>query len=228
MKPVVKNICNALAFLIVLPCFLVHRLASIVVDSQQVFSGWSQFLCLIPGLPGSYLRRAFFRLIFPRVGKDVCVSFGVVFSHPTAELGHTVYIGPFCCVGDVTLENDVLIGSHVSITNGSAQHGTDRLDIPIREQPGIWPRVTIGEDTWVGDRAVVMANVGKKCIIGAGAVVTQPIPDYAVAVGVPAKVVRFRKEQLDDELTRQDTLQALHEECAEVPMISALCQEGKY
>jgi acetyltransferase-like isoleucine patch superfamily enzyme len=93
------------------------------------------------------------------------------------------------------LEDDVLLGSHVSITNGGAQHSIERLDIPIREQLGTWPRVTIGEDTWIGDRAVVMAHVGRHCVIGAGSVVTTPIPDYAIAVGVPARVVRFRHQE---------------------------------
>jgi acetyltransferase-like isoleucine patch superfamily enzyme len=102
-------------------------------------------------------------------------------------------VGPYCCLGEVTLEDDVLLGSHVSITNGAAQHGIERLDIPIREQPGTWPRVTIGKDSWIGDRAVVMADVGKHCVIGAGSVVTTPIPDYAIAVGVPARVIRFRQ-----------------------------------
>jgi acetyltransferase-like isoleucine patch superfamily enzyme len=139
-----------------------------------------------------YLRRAFYSLVFPRCGADCCLGFGTVFSHPTAEVGRTVYVGPYGCLGEVTLEDDVLIGSHVSITNGAAQHGTERLDIPIREQPGVWPRVTIGRDTWIGDRAVVLADVGRHCVIGAGSVVTRPVPDYAIAVGVPAKVVRYR------------------------------------
>jgi virginiamycin A acetyltransferase len=64
--------------------------------------------------------------------------------------------------------------------------------VPIREQPGVYPRVTIGRDSWIGDRAVIMADVGKHCVIGAGAVVTKPIPDYAVATGVPARVVKSR------------------------------------
>jgi virginiamycin A acetyltransferase len=76
--------------------------------------------------------------------------------------------------------------------NGSAQHGTQRLDLPVREQPGVWPHVTIGRDSWVGDRAVVMADVGRHCVIGAGSVVTKPVPDLAIAVGCPAKVVRYR------------------------------------
>src|SRR5262249_5471102 len=156
------------------------------------FPPWSQAFSLLPGFPGVYLRRAFYRLVLPRCGPGACISFGVIFSHPTAEVGRCAYVGPFCCLGDVTLEDDVLIGSHVSITNGTGQHGIDRLDVPIREQPGVWPRVTIGRDTWIGDRAVIMADVGKHCVIGAGAVVTRPIPDYAIAAGVPARVVKSR------------------------------------
>jgi len=94
----------------------------------------------------------------------------------------------------VTLEDDVLVSSHVSIINGGAQHGIERLDIPIREQPGTWTRVTVGRDTWIGEHATVMADVGKHCIIGAGSVVTKPIPDYAIAVGNPARVIRFRNQ----------------------------------
>jgi acetyltransferase-like isoleucine patch superfamily enzyme len=193
MKRLLKTLVNALALGLVLPFFLGFRLGSLFLGSRQAFPGWSQALSLLPGLSGIYLRRAFYSLIFPRCGADACISFGTIFSHPTAEIGRSTYIGAHCCLGDVTLEDDVLIGSHASISNGGAQHGTERLDIPIREQPGKWPRVTIGRDTWIGDRAVVMADVGKHCVIGAGSVVMSPIPDYAVAVGVPARVIRYRR-----------------------------------
>jgi virginiamycin A acetyltransferase len=192
MKRVLKAVASGLALAAVLPCFLGFRLGSLLLGPAKAFPGWSQLFSLPPGLVGVYLRRAFYSLVFPRCGADCCLSFGTVFSHPTAEVGRGVYVGVSCCLGDVTLEEDVLLGSHVSVTNGSAQHGTGRLDIPVREQPGVWPRVTIGRDTWVGDRAVVMADVGKHCVIGAGSVVTRTIPDYAIAVGVPAKVVRYR------------------------------------
>jgi acetyltransferase-like isoleucine patch superfamily enzyme len=128
----------------------------------------------------------------PACGADACLSFGTVISHPTARIGRSVYVGVYCVLGDVTLGDDVLLGSHVSIINGNRQHGIDRLDLPIREQPGEWPRVTIGCDTWIGERAVIQSDLGRHCVIGAGAVVTQPIPDYGIALGVPAKVVRYR------------------------------------
>ena len=52
-------------------------------------------------------------------------------------------------------------------TKARLQHGIERLDVPIREQPGTWARVAIGRDSWVGDRAVVLADVGCHCVIGA-------------------------------------------------------------
>jgi virginiamycin A acetyltransferase len=192
MKLVVKTAAHALALLLVLPGFLLYRLSIVFLGTQKAFSGWSQSFSLVPGVCGVYLRHAFFRLIFPRCGTDACISFGTVFSHASAELGRSVYVGPFCSLGDVTLEDDVLLGSHVSIANGGSQHGIDRLDIPVREQPGKWARITIGRDSWIGDRAVILANVGKHCVVGAGSVVTKALPDYAIAVGVPAKVVRYR------------------------------------
>jgi acetyltransferase-like isoleucine patch superfamily enzyme len=193
MKKTVKVLADGVALALVLPCWLGFRLGSLVLGWPRAFPGWSQALSLFPGLLGVYLRRAFYRLALPRCGADTCLSFGVIFSHPTAEVGRSVYVGPFGCLGDVTLEDDVLIGSHVSVANGGAQHGISRLDIPVREQPGVFPRVTVGRDTWIGDRAVVLADVGAHCVIGAGSVVTKPVPDYAIAVGVPARVVGSRK-----------------------------------
>ena len=192
MKALLKRIANGLALLAVLPGFLAYRLGCLLLGPARAFPGWSQAFSLVPGLCGVYLRRAFYHLVLPRCGQDACLTFGTVFSHPAAEVGRSVYVGLFCCLGDVTIEDDVLLGSHVSVANGGEQHGIERLDVPIREQPGRWPRITIGRDTWIGDRAVVLADVGNHCVVGAGSVVTRPIPDYAIAAGVPAKVIRYR------------------------------------
>lgn len=192
MKRLLKALVLGLALLLVLPAYLLYRLGRLALGPEKAFAGWSQAFSLVPGLTGVYLRWAFYRLVLPRCGAGACISFGTVFSHPTAEVGRNVYVGVYCCLGDVTLEDDVLLASHVSVANGGAQHGTERLDVPVREQPGVWPHITIGRDSWVGDRAVVLADVGNHCVIGAGSVVAKPLPDYAIAVGVPAKVVRYR------------------------------------
>jgi acetyltransferase-like isoleucine patch superfamily enzyme len=127
------------------------------------------------------------------------------------SLGRSVYIGNYCSIGDVTMEDDVLIASHVSIMNGCRQHGTERLDIPVREQTGVYEPVTIGCDSWIGERATVAANVGRHCIIGAGALVLSPVPDYSIAVGVPARVIRDRRQpqptnDIEASLDRADSM----------------------
>jgi virginiamycin A acetyltransferase len=192
MKRMLKALANGLALTLVLPAMVAYRLASYLIGAEKAFPGWSQAFSLLPGLSGVYLRRAFYRLVLGQVGPDACLSFGTVFSHSTARVGKSVYVGLYCCLGDVTLEDNVLLGSHVSVMNGGSQHGIERLDVPIREQPGSWPHITIGQDSWIGDRALVLANIGKHCVVGAASVVTKPLPDYAIAVGVPAKVIRYR------------------------------------
>src|SRR5688572_4423119 len=141
MRRALKKTADAIARFVILMPVTCYKLSVLVLGAEGVFPGWSHSFALIPGISGNYLRRAFYRWSLPACGRDVCISFGTVISHPTAELGEKVYVGVFCMLGDVTLHDDVLVGSHVSIINGRRQHGIDRLDIPVREQPGEFPRV---------------------------------------------------------------------------------------
>lgn len=192
MKFWLKRLGDALALTAVIPAWVACRAAALIFGPQQAFAGWSQAFSLLPGVSGVYLRRAFYWLMLPQCGEGACLTFGTVLSHPTARIGRNVYAGTFCVLGDSTLEDDVLIGSHVSIINGGAQHGIERLDIAVREQQGRFPRVTIGCDSWIGDRAIVMVDIGKHCVVAAGAVVTKPVPDYAIVAGVPARIIGSR------------------------------------
>jgi len=194
MKCLLKSAADRIAGILTLPCALGYWLGRAFAGSARAFAFWSQLMSLLPGMIGIYLRRAFYRWVLPRCDEDASIGFGTVLSHPTARIGRTVYVGPFCVLGEVTLEQDVLISSHVSIINGSRQHGIERLDVPVREQPGQWPHITIGRDSWIGDRAVILADVGRHCVVGAGSVVTRPLPDFAVALGVPASIVRYRND----------------------------------
>ena len=198
MKQLAKAIARFGFAVLAFPMTVSFQLGSMLLGKQAAFRAASEYMSLLPGTLGVYLRFAFYRQVLSRCGDDACVSFGTVFSHPTMEIGRSVYIGNFCSVGDVTLEDDVLLASNVSIMNGSKQHGIERLDVPVREQPGVFERVTIGEDSWIGERAVVSADVGKHCVVGAGAVVTKPVPDYAIVAGVPAKVIGDRRDLAAD------------------------------
>ncbi len=199
MKAAAKRLVIGVATVLVFPSILLYWLTCRVSSTLRVFPNWSQLYCLVPGLLGIYLRQAFFRWILNRCGRDIWIGFGTLFSHPGIKIGNAVYLGNYCSIGEVDLGDDVLVASHVSIMNGPNQHGIDRLDIPIREQPGEWKRISVGEGSWIGERAIVMADIGKGCVIGAGSVVTKPIPDYAIAVGVPARILRYRNQPPQNE-----------------------------
>ena len=194
MKQAVKYTIRLLCLLAVSPAVLCSQLQAALMGKEKAFPGWSQLFSTIPGLSGVYLRHAFYYCILQRCDPDASIGFGTLFSHPGAAIGRTAYIGNYCSIGDVEIGADVLIASHVSIMNGCNQHGIDRLDVPVREQIGDYPKVKIGKDSWIGERATVAASVGNHCVIGAGSLVLEPLPDYSVAVGVPAKVIRDRRE----------------------------------
>jgi acetyltransferase-like isoleucine patch superfamily enzyme len=108
----------------------------------------------------------------------------------SANIGMHVHIGTH---GQLTIGRFCIIAAFCFI--GGTFHRTERLDIPMALQ-GVDRRggVTIGDDVWIGAGSVVLdgVKVGNGAIIGAGSVVTRDIPPYAVAVGVPARVVRYR------------------------------------
>src|SRR4051812_9489856 len=119
----VKRAATCFAFCAVFVPFMCYSFLAMILGQAHAFPAWSQLFSLLPGTTGVYLRRAFYRLVLPLCGRDACISFGTVVSHPTAAIGDRVYIGIGCMIGDATLEKDVLVGSHVSIINGRHQHG---------------------------------------------------------------------------------------------------------
>ena len=149
-------------------------------------------LSLLPGRSGNYLRVGFYRFALDQCDPTATICFGTLFSKTGAKIDKHVYIGPRCMLGLVTLEEDVLLGPAVQIPSGPMTHGIERLDTPIRLQPGNRERITVGTDTWIGAQSIVLANIGSQTVIGAGSVLTKEIPASVVAVGNPAKVIRER------------------------------------
>lgn len=134
-----------------------------------------------------------------RCGKNTNIERYAYFT-PGLTLGDRSGIGIRCEIyGEVTIGRDVMMGPEVVIyTSG---HRFDRRDIPMMDQGSTDMRpVTIGNDVWIGRRAIIMPGVtiGDGCVIGAGAVVTKDVPPHCIVGGVPAKVLKSRRGLSED------------------------------
>ena len=93
--------------------------------------------------------------------------------------------------GDIVIGNGCLFAKGVSVF--SHNHGMNpESEIYYMDQPLLLKNVRIGDGCWLGEDVLVLPGktIGTKCIIGAGSVVANDIPDYSIAVGNPAKVVK--------------------------------------
>jgi len=163
-----------------------------------------------------------------RIGDDVTIDDQVVLdakgtSNRGITLGNGVFLGRgtilSCKDGDITLGDNVNIGFYSEIFSGSSvtvgRHGLfaaytylvggghefERADRAVLEQPRSSKGIALGDNVWLGAGAKVLDGVrlGNDVVVGAGAVVTSDLPDGAVAVGIPARVVR-RRESVPDPL----------------------------
>lgn len=198
MRDTVKAATRALAWLAVTPSVLSWRVRSLAIGPDRALEASTQAWACVPGLTGQYLRRAFLSRTLRSCAPNATIEFGTLFSSTKASIGDRAYIGPRCHLGWVTIEQDVLLAAGVHVPSGARTHGMDDLTIPIRDQPALKTAVRIGAGSWVGSAAVVLADVGRDAVIGAGAVVTRPIADRAIAGGVPARVLRTRDAHINE------------------------------
>ncbi|QEG36042.1 acyltransferase [Bythopirellula goksoeyrii] len=187
IKSIIYVICKALVSPLAIPVRLLERW-----DRQEnLFQFASQFMSIFPGIPGEYLRRAFYIWVLDCLTPGPTIGFGTIFAQRNTAIGKNVYIGPFCNIGSSAIGDDVLIGSNVSIASPRI-HGIDSLDVPIRLQDGKVEKISIGNGSWIGNGAIILSDVGAECVIGAGTVVAKACEQNGIYVGNTARLVRFR------------------------------------
>jgi len=196
MTTILKKIALFCSFIIVCPLVLLTKTGDIL-KPDTFFNTFSCALSLIPGKIGSYIRVAYYMATIKKISPDVTISFGSFFSRRTAEIGRNVYIGAYCILGNVDIKDNVLIASRVSIPSGRYQHG-DSSSFSDEMKGTKFDKVTVGRQTWIGEGAIVMCDVGDNCIIGSGSVVTRSIPNNTVAVGNPTRPIKERKNKLNE------------------------------
>lgn len=126
-------------------------------------------------------------------GKNVNFEHGARFDSD-ASIGDNSGIGINCLVaGRAAIGNDVMMGPECILYSRNHAHGS--IDVPMNRQGFEEERpVRVGDDVWFGARVIVLpgVSIGSHCIIGAGAVVTKDVPDYAIVGGNPARILRMR------------------------------------
>jgi maltose O-acetyltransferase len=154
-----------------------------------------------PPLPGGNIsmriREYLVRRIFKKCGTDIKIHGRVHFGS-----GYKIEIGNYSSLNiGAYISNDTIIGENVMMGPGvtilSSSHATARTDVPMREQ-GMNPSkpVVIEDDVWIGTKSVILPGVriGAHSIVGAGSIVTKPVPQFCVVAGNPARLIRYRNE----------------------------------
>ena len=144
------------------------------------------------------LRCEFLGRTLPACGSGLCVFPGTIFYYPkNIEIGTDVFINTNVKISApalVTIGDYALIGPNVVINSGN--HRYSQPEVPIRRQGHSLKEIRIGRDVWIGAGAVVTAGVviGDGAIVAAGAVVTKDVPSMSIVGGVPAEIMRWRRQ----------------------------------
>lgn len=189
-KYTVKRSLNILCKLVMLPLAIPCLLEkSIWPQSELIFNFCAQMIALLPGIPGVFLRRAFYSWTLDHCSLNCHIGFGTIFSHRQARVEDNVYIGNYALIGSVHLQAHCLIGSRTSILSGKALHvvGDDGLWTPYTADR--LTQVVLGHNVWVGESAVIVADIGDNSMVGAGAAVTTAVKSGIIVTGNPARYV---------------------------------------
>lgn len=128
-------------------------------------------------------------------GKNINVEQDANFGNGSGiQIGDNSGIGVRCSIrGPLIIGDNVMMGPEVIVI--TSNHNFSRIDIPMNFQGSLpQKQVVIGNDVWIGTRAIILPGVkiGNGAIVGAGSIVTKDIPDYAIVGGNPARIIRFR------------------------------------
>lgn len=198
LKTTVKLVVQAVSVLIAFPFALLTGFGRF----ELLFQFFAHAFASIPGVLGDYLRVAYYFLTLDQCALNSRISFGTFFAQSSSVVHPGVYIGAYCVLGTCNIGERSQIASHVQVLAGRHQHSRSADGRIMGADKTSFTTITIGSDCWIGASAILTADVGERTTIGAGAVVTRPMPSDVVAAGNPARVLKPRTSvSLEQEVT---------------------------
>jgi virginiamycin A acetyltransferase len=192
MRHVIKSLLNLLSLILVLPLIIVCKLEEIIFskNAELIFHTCTHILAIFPGLPGVFLRRAFYSQTLDECSQHCHIGFGSIFSHRSTTVEKHVYIGSYSIIGSSHLGEHCLIGSRVSILSGKELHvlGDDGMWTPYSAER--LNQIKLAKNVWVGEGAIIAADIGEGSIVGAGSVITTNVKPRIIVTGNPARFVK--------------------------------------
>lgn len=162
-----------------------------------MFDFFAQLYSMVPGIIGVPIRASFYKQTLSRSYMDLFIGFGSFITKIETRLGKGVLINGHSTIGLADLGDGVVVANFVSVLSGSQQHNFSDISKGILEEEGVYRRIIIENDVFIGDHSQVMADIGEKTIVGAGSVVTKELPSLSFVGGNPAKVIKKRVAESD-------------------------------
>lgn len=194
MRKTIKTIIFCFIYVLILPFGGLSRLAYKLLGWTVPFHFFAESFSLIPVHFGLVIRAAFYCQTLKKCHRDLVIMFGSHFTKMDSIVGRRVIISGHTTIGLVDIADNATVGGHVSILSGRHHHNFSDVDNDVFSGESRFVMLSIGKNSFIGDNSTVMANVSRNSIVGAGSVVVNDIPDYVIAVGNPATIIKQRKE----------------------------------
>lgn len=176
-----------------------HKVLKAVGYIIYVLTSWLPHYQLHYSWPiTTVIRRFAAKLMFDYCGNKVDIGRKVSFSSQfslgdRSSVGDNAYI-----LGKVNIGNDVMMAANCAFIGSN--HNINRIDVPMNQQGGTDAPILVGDDVWIcyGSTICAGVSIGRGAVIAAGSVVTSDVPEYAIVGGVPAKIIRYRGEKINE------------------------------
>ena len=160
-------------------------------EEERVFFTCAELLSVVPTVLGNCMRRAFYWATCKSVSWNTQFRLGSWLAHRNNIIGPMVGIGPYTYIGYAEIGRNVIFGARVSVISGKYQHGRPSERTRYAEISEEHEIIRIGDNSWIGQDVVIMANIGRNCTVGAGSVVMKDVEDNTTVLGNPARKVNL-------------------------------------